>query len=98
MPPSDADEARRQAARVFDQRMDQPDKIRASASKRFGRQPVSVTSERIGSTGKPYIFRQLGVVDDSGNVIAVARCNRAGAVYWHEPRADERYEVETRPA
>lgn len=68
------------------------DKIKASAEKRGGT-CVWVRSSHIGGSGKLYVLRRLAIVD-GGVVVAVARCNRRGAVYWHVPWSTERFEIE----
>lgn len=69
------------------------DKIAAKSQERYGQAPIWARSDHVGPTGKPYQVRHLTIVKD-GKVIAVARCNRAGAVHWHVPYDNECFRPE----
>lgn len=70
------------------------DRVHTRALERWGRPARWVRSRHRGRDGRKYTMRRLAVLDERGGVVALARCNRAGAVSWETPAAGAAFEVE----
>jgi hypothetical protein len=74
------------------------DRVQRSASLRYQQSAVWVEMDCRGPTGKPYVYQSLGVVNVQGSVLAVARVNRGGAVYWREQIGGEGWRLADEPS